>query len=72
MTTYAVREMEQVVEEAEAIAAEASIESPSMPVCAHYWVIEPANGPVSQGQCQNCMEVRDFKNFVDSYHQDEE
>lgn len=75
MTTYAVREMEQAVEEAEAVVAEAAIESQQLdagPVCAHYWVIEPANGPVSQGQCQNCMEVREFKNFVDSYHQDDE
>jgi hypothetical protein len=74
MTTIAVREMEQAVEEAEAVIAEAAIESPSIadgPTCAHYWVIEPANGPVSQGKCQNCMEVRGFKNFVDSYHQDD-
>lgn len=75
MTAYAVREIEKVVEEAEAVAAEASVESPNMansPVCAHHWIIEPANGPVSQGQCQNCLEVRDFKNFVDSYHQDDD
>ncbi len=75
MTAYAVRELDKVVEEAEAVAAQASVVSPNMansPVCAHYWIIEPANGPVSQGQCQNCLEVRDFKNFVDSYHQDDE
>ena len=75
MTTIAVREMEQTVEEAEAVVAEAAIE-PSLveacPVCAHYWVIEPANGPVSQGTSQNWLEVKDFKNFVDSYHQDDE
>ncbi len=75
MTTIAVREMEQAVEEAEAVVAEAVIESSPVdegPVCAHYWVIEPANGPVSPGQCQNCLEIREFKNFVDSYHQDDE
>ena len=75
MTTIAVRKMKQVVEEAEAVVAEAAIESSLVeagPVCAHYWVIEPANGPVSRGTCQNCLEVRDFKNFVDSYHQDDE
>ena len=75
MATIAVREMEQAVKEAEAVVAEAAIEASlvdSGSVCAHYWVIEPANGPVSQGQCQNCMEVRDFKNFVDSYHKDDE
>ena len=51
MTTIAVREMEQAVEEAEAVAAEAAIESSLFeagPVCAHYWVIEPANSPVSR------------------------
>jgi len=42
------------------------------PVCAHHWIIESANGPVSQGQCQNCLEVRGFKNFVDAYHQDDD
>ena len=75
MTAYAVRELEQVVEEAEAVAAEASVESLNLadaPVCAHHWIIEPANGPVSQGQCQNCLEVRGFKNFVHSYHQDDD
>ena len=75
MTTIAVREMGQSVEEAEAVVAEAAIESSLFeagPVCAHYWVIEPANGPVSQGTCQHCLEVRDFKNLVDSYHQDDE
>ena len=39
MTAYAVRELEKVVEEAEAVAAEASVESPNMakrPVCAHH------------------------------------
>ena len=35
--------------------------------CAHYWVIEPANGLVSQGECQVCGEVRGFKNYIDSW-----
>ena len=75
MTTTALREIGQAVEEAEAVVSEAAIESSLFeagPVCAHYWVIEPANGPVSQGTCQHCLEVRDFKNFFDSYHQDDE
>ena len=74
MTAFAVRVKDQVVEEAEGVAAEAPVESANTadgPVCAHYWIIEPANGPVSQGQCQNCLEVRDFKNFVDAYHHDD-
>lgn len=73
MTAYAVREMEQVDEEVRATIAKASPGSSVMvagPSCAHHWLIEPANGPVSRGQCQNCFEVRDFKNFVDSYSQD--
>ena len=33
--------------------------------CRHYWVIQPASGPVSQGVCQNCSEIREFKNYVE-------
>ena len=72
MTAYAVRETDRVDEEVRPMVAEGSTESSVMtagPLCAHYWIIEPANGPVSQGQCQNCSEVRDFKNYVDSYTQ---
>lgn len=35
------------------------------PQCRHYWVIQPADGPVSQGICQSCGEIRDFKNYVE-------
>ncbi len=38
----------------------------SKPECCHEWVIEPANGPSSQGTCQNCGEVRQFKNFIEA------
>ena len=31
-------------------------------VCAHHWVIEPANGPTSKGRCRRCREERDFQN----------
>ena len=34
------------------------------PVCCHYWIIETAQGPISRGECQNCHEVRDFRNSV--------
>ena len=37
------------------------------PLCAHYWIIEPANGPMSRGKCRVCLEVRDFKNFVEEF-----
>ena len=35
------------------------------PQCRHYWVIQPAMGPESQGICQSCGETRDFKNYVE-------
>ena len=33
--------------------------------CRHYWVIQPATGPLSQGICQTCGETKDFKNYVE-------
>ena len=35
-------------------------------VCQHHWVIQPADGPFSNGSCQVCGEVREFKNYVES------
>ena len=32
--------------------------------CAHYWIIETAEGPVSKGKCQLCGEKREFNNSV--------
>ena len=32
----------------------------------HHWVIQPADGPVSNGSCQVCGESREFKNYVES------
>ena len=43
----------------------ATINVGDTPPCQHYWVIQPATGPVSQGVCQNCSEVREFKNYVE-------
>ena len=34
--------------------------------CRHHWVIEPSTGPVSQGVCLLCGEVKGFKNYVES------
>ena len=34
--------------------------------CCHHWVIQPAEGPVSDGSCQVCGEVREFKNYVEA------
>lgn len=33
--------------------------------CKHHWVIQPASGPVSDGECQRCGETREFKNYVE-------
>ena len=35
-------------------------------VCAHHWVIDAANGPVSQGTCKVCGEAREFKNAAET------
>ncbi len=35
-------------------------------VCAHDWVIEASNGPLSEGECQRCGEKRQFSNSVDN------
>ena len=39
---------------------------PEIQVCPHYWQIQPADGPSSNGFCQVCGETREFKNYVES------
>ena len=34
------------------------------PACRHHWVIEPANGRYSRGECRNCHEERAFENSI--------
>ena len=34
------------------------------PTCRHHWIIEPANGPISMGECLNCHNVREFYNSI--------
>ena len=34
--------------------------------CRHHWAIQPATGPISQGVCRLCGEVREFKNYVEA------
>lgn len=34
--------------------------------CCHHWTIQPATGPISQGVCRLCGEVREFKNYVEA------
>ena len=36
------------------------------PTCCHHWTIQPATGPISQGVCRLCGEVREFKNYVEA------
>jgi hypothetical protein len=48
------------------VAITPTIEEQAEPKCRHYWVIQPADGPVSQGKCQNCGETREFKNYVEA------
>ena len=40
------------------------IETEIAVTCRHYWIIEPAEGPVSQGVCQNCQEIKEFQNSI--------
>ena len=33
--------------------------------CAHYWIIEKADGPRSKGRCRLCGEEREFSNSTE-------
>ena len=35
--------------------------------CTHHWIIQPADGPVSWGECQICHETREFQNSIPGY-----
>ena len=50
-------------EEEEAVAEINGVEANT---CCHHWVIQPADGPVSDGACQVCGETREFKNYVEA------
>ena len=32
--------------------------------CSHHWLIEPADGPTSNGSCQRCGETKEFTNSL--------
>ncbi|OGO18641.1 MAG: hypothetical protein A2Z15_05520 [Chloroflexi bacterium RBG_16_50_11] len=36
--------------------------------CHHYWVIEVANGPASQGECKHCGLKKEFLNAFPEYN----
>ena len=33
--------------------------------CAHHWVIDVPSGPISEGTCQRCAQVREFNNSAE-------
>ncbi len=39
-------------------------ELPAPPVCRHHWIIEPASGRFSRGECQICHQVKEFQNSI--------
>ena len=45
----------------------AAIEQTLHPECAHHWVIEPAEGPFSEGACRKCGEVKTFINYIERH-----
>ncbi len=49
---------------AENMVAQALLEEQTEPTCRHHWVIETANGPVSWGVCQVCLERKEFRNSI--------
>jgi hypothetical protein len=38
--------------------------APAASPCCHYWIIQPAMGPVSDGTCRRCGQVREFFNSL--------
>ena len=34
-------------------------------LCRHHWIIEAPVGPLSDGACRRCGEVRKFKNYIE-------
>ena len=44
--------------------APVAVEERPTPECRHHWIIEAATGPISQGECQNCHEIREFSNSI--------
>ena len=43
-------------------------EKPSQDECNHYWVIEVADGPSSQGSCKYCGETKEFLNSFPDFN----
>ena len=41
-------------------------------LCQHYWVIDSAGGPTSEGVCRLCGVQRQFKNYLEDAPWDDE
>ena len=42
----------------------AVVEERKQASCTHHWIIEEPTGPVSNGVCRLCDEIREFKNYI--------
>lgn len=56
-----------VIEAQATPATQAILEETEQPSCKHHWVIEPANGRISMGECQVCHKVKEFHNSISEY-----
>jgi hypothetical protein len=41
------------------------VETPEQVACKHRWLIEPVNGPTSDGRCRLCNLTRSFFNHAE-------
>lgn len=55
MTSMTIKEADQTV-----------VQRPTPLDCAHYWMLESANGPCSAGTCTRCGVTREFSNSTES------
>lgn len=69
VTTVEVEEKlleEQVVAEPAPDAIQQATSETLAETCVHYWLIERAQKPTSEGRCKKCNEVRTFKNSIEN------
>lgn len=62
MTEVSIRE-ERAATPEEGVASE--------PQCRHHWLIESPHGATSQGVCKLCGAIREFRNALDAYWEDD-
>lgn len=44
------------------------VEQPKIEACRHYWVIDVANGPSSEGECKFCGVRKEFFNAFPEFN----